>query len=173
MNSFKAFRIHQNGKQIVARFEDLHLEDLSPGEVVIRVRFSGINYKDALAGTGAGVFDGFDIDWEWPGSPDGHPGNHYSAADKANYTALLAEFRSELDAYGAANGGKHMLLTIIGFFAVVIAVNVTRISLMGVSHRHYEVIHSTWGDMITNSIMLALMVGVTVVGARREIFSRV
>ena len=54
MNSFQAFRIHQDGKQIVARFERLRLEDLSPGEVVIRVRFSGINYKDALAGTGAG-----------------------------------------------------------------------------------------------------------------------
>jgi chitinase len=53
------------------------------------------------AGTGAGVFDGFDIDWEWPGSPDGHPGNHYSTADKANFTALLAEFRSELDALGS------------------------------------------------------------------------
>ena len=62
-------------------------------------------------GSAAGIFDGFDIDWEYPGSPGGHVGNHYSAADTANYTALLAEFRSELDAYGAANGGKHMLLT--------------------------------------------------------------
>jgi exosortase/archaeosortase family protein len=56
--------------------------------------------------------------------------------------------------------------------ASVVAVNVTRISLMGVSHRHYELIHSSWGDMITNSIMLVLMVGVTVLGARREIFAR-
>ena len=54
----------------------------------------------------------------------------------------------------------------------VIAVNVTRISLMGLSQRNYELIHSSWGDMITNSIMLALMVGVTVLGARREIFAR-
>jgi exosortase/archaeosortase family protein len=54
----------------------------------------------------------------------------------------------------------------------VIAVNVTRISLMGLNHHYYEAIHSTWGDMITNSIMLALMVAVTVLGARREIFAR-
>ncbi|MFI0939681.1 glycosyl hydrolase family 18 protein [Streptomyces sp. NPDC021020] len=59
------------------------------------------------AGVAAGIFDGFDIDWEWPGSPDGHPGNHYSANDKANLTALLAEFRTELDALG----GNHLLLT--------------------------------------------------------------
>lgn len=56
--------------------------------------------------------------------------------------------------------------------ASVIAVNVTRISLMGFSQRHYELIHSSWGDMITNSIMLAAMVGITVLGARREIFAR-
>ncbi|WP_406349441.1 glycosyl hydrolase family 18 protein [Streptomyces sp. NBC_00144] len=62
-------------------------------------------------GSAAGIFDGFDIDWEYPGSPNGHTGNHYSAADKANYTKLMAEFRTELDAYGAANGGKKMLLT--------------------------------------------------------------
>ena len=55
----------------------------------------------------------------------------------------------------------------------VITVNVTRISLMGLSHRHYEYIHSSWGDLVTGSIMLALMVAVTVLGARREIFSRV
>lgn len=55
----------------------------------------------------------------------------------------------------------------------VITVNVTRISLMGLSHRHYEYIHSTWGDLVTNSIMLALMVAVTVLGVRRDIFSTV
>ncbi|MCO5970842.1 glycosyl hydrolase family 18 protein [Actinoallomurus soli] len=52
-------------------------------------------------GTGAGVFDGIDVDWEWPGSPDGHPGNHYDPSDKANLTALLAEFRSQLNALGS------------------------------------------------------------------------
>jgi hypothetical protein len=51
-------------------------------------------------------------------------------------------------------------------------VNVTRISLMGWSRSNYEAIHSQWGDLVTNSIMLVLMVGVSVLGARREIFSR-
>jgi acrylyl-CoA reductase (NADPH) len=48
--TFRAFRIHESGPRI----EQLSLEDLSPGEVVIRVAYSGINYKDALAATGAG-----------------------------------------------------------------------------------------------------------------------
>jgi NADPH2:quinone reductase len=52
--SFKAFRIHEIDKQILARFEQLTLDDLSPGEVVVRVMYSDINYKDALAATGAG-----------------------------------------------------------------------------------------------------------------------
>ena len=54
MHSFKAYRIYLEDGRIVARFEQLALEDLSPGEVVIRVSHSGINYKDALAATGAG-----------------------------------------------------------------------------------------------------------------------
>jgi len=54
MNRFKTFRIHSEGGKIVARFEELGLDDLAPGEVVIRVTHSGINYKDALAATGAG-----------------------------------------------------------------------------------------------------------------------
>jgi NADPH2:quinone reductase len=40
--------------KISARFEDLTLDALTPGEVVIDVQFSDINYKDALAATGAG-----------------------------------------------------------------------------------------------------------------------
>src|ERR1700745_83235 len=54
MKPFKAFRIHSEGGKIAARFEDLTLDDLAPGEVVIRVACSDINYKDALAATGAG-----------------------------------------------------------------------------------------------------------------------
>ena len=55
MSTFKAYRIHQEDDDIVAKYEDLTLDDLSDGNVVIRASHSGINYKDALAATGAGV----------------------------------------------------------------------------------------------------------------------
>jgi acrylyl-CoA reductase (NADPH) len=54
MNRFRAYRIHSDGGQVSARFEELGIDDLGAGEVVIRVSYSGINYKDALAATGAG-----------------------------------------------------------------------------------------------------------------------
>jgi NADPH2:quinone reductase len=54
MNTFKAFRIHQAGKGVDARLEQVSLDDLGPGEVVIRGHWSSINYKDALAATGKG-----------------------------------------------------------------------------------------------------------------------
>jgi acrylyl-CoA reductase (NADPH) len=54
MSTFKAFRIHETDGKISARFEQLGIDDLSPGEVVIEVQYSDINYKDALAATGAG-----------------------------------------------------------------------------------------------------------------------
>jgi hypothetical protein len=56
--------------------------------------------------------------------------------------------------------------------ASVIAVNVTRISLMGWSRAHYNAIHSEWGDLVTNTAMLILMVTFSVLGARRELFAR-
>lgn len=54
MSNFKAFRVHEVDRKIVSRFDEITLEQLSPGEVVIRVEYSDINYKDALAATGAG-----------------------------------------------------------------------------------------------------------------------
>jgi acrylyl-CoA reductase (NADPH) len=54
MQRFRAFRIHQDGGKIAARMEMIGLDDLAPGEVVIKVSYSTINYKDALAATGAG-----------------------------------------------------------------------------------------------------------------------
>lgn len=51
---FTAYRIHQLDKKIVARFEEVTLDDLSPGDVVVKVQYSSVNYKDALAATGKG-----------------------------------------------------------------------------------------------------------------------
>ena len=54
MEKFKVYRIREVEKKVVARFEELALEDLDKGEVVVRVAYSSVNYKDALAATGAG-----------------------------------------------------------------------------------------------------------------------
>jgi acrylyl-CoA reductase (NADPH) len=54
MKQFKAFRIHEREGRIVAGFEQMTVDALTPGDVVIRVRYSSINFKDALAATGAG-----------------------------------------------------------------------------------------------------------------------
>src|SRR5690606_34925308 len=54
MDSFRAYRIDQQDGRIVAGLTRLSLDDLTPGDVVIRVSHSTINYKDALAATGKG-----------------------------------------------------------------------------------------------------------------------
>jgi NADPH2:quinone reductase len=54
MAQFKAFRVHLENDRIVSRLERIGLDDLAPGEVVIRGAWSSINYKDALAATGKG-----------------------------------------------------------------------------------------------------------------------
>ena len=51
--SFRAFRIHAEGGHR-AGIETLALDDLAPGEVVVKAAYSSVNYKDALAGTGTG-----------------------------------------------------------------------------------------------------------------------
>lgn len=51
--SFRAFRIHGEGGHR-AGLESISLDDLTPGEVVVKAAFSSVNYKDALAGTGTG-----------------------------------------------------------------------------------------------------------------------
>ncbi len=54
MEPFKAFRVHEKEGKVVSRLETITLDDLGPGEVVVRTAYSDINYKDALAATGAG-----------------------------------------------------------------------------------------------------------------------
>ena len=52
--SFNAFRIHNDASGYRSGIESLSLDDLNPGEVVIKTAYSSVNYKDALAGTGEG-----------------------------------------------------------------------------------------------------------------------
>lgn len=52
--SFNAFRIHNDAAGYRSGIESISLDDLNPGEVVIKAAYSSVNYKDALAGTGKG-----------------------------------------------------------------------------------------------------------------------
>lgn len=53
MDSFRAYRIDEREGRIVAGFEELTVDDLSDGNVLVKVSHSTINYKDALAATGS------------------------------------------------------------------------------------------------------------------------
>ncbi|MFV2195794.1 glycosyl hydrolase family 18 protein [Nocardiopsis sp. LOL_012] len=65
---------------------------------------------DGAGGPGAayGVFDGIDLDWEWPGSA-GHEHNTVRPEDKENFTALVQEFRDQLDTLEAETGRAYEL----------------------------------------------------------------
>lgn len=63
-------------------------------DAYIRGNLPAFDYAGG-AGAAAGVFDGFDIDWEYPAACGLTCGG---AEDTANFTALLAEFRRQLDA---------------------------------------------------------------------------
>jgi len=54
MHSFRAFRIGNDDGRIQGTIVDAALNELTPGDVVIRAAYSSVNYKDALAATGKG-----------------------------------------------------------------------------------------------------------------------
>src|SRR5487761_1905782 len=54
MKNFTAYRIFEQVGKSAGCFVELDIEDLDSGEVVIRSHYSSVNYKDALAATGAG-----------------------------------------------------------------------------------------------------------------------
>jgi exosortase/archaeosortase family protein len=55
----------------------------------------------------------------------------------------------------------------------VITINVGRMSLMGISLQFYETIHSPFGDSVVGALILAVTLGWSLLGARRELFPRV
>ncbi|MGC2770350.1 MAG: glycosyl hydrolase family 18 protein, partial [Candidatus Sulfotelmatobacter sp.] len=57
-----------------------------------------INGNIATGITAPGLFDGFNIDWEFP-----------TATDTKNFTALLQEFRNQLNALSKTTGKQYTL----------------------------------------------------------------
>ena len=84
-----------------AYFSDAALTDASRKKLVsscVDLWIKG-NLPGLTAGVAGGIFDGIDLDWEWPGS-DGNVGNVIRPEDKQNFTKLIAEFRTQLDKLG-------------------------------------------------------------------------
>jgi len=54
VQTFKAYRTFQENGVVTSRFVTLGIDDLDPGDVVIRTKYSTINYKDALSYNGTG-----------------------------------------------------------------------------------------------------------------------
>src|SRR5882757_5053107 len=71
-----------------------------PGRAALASSCIDIFVKGNIAAgvTAPGLFDGFNIDWEFP-----------TAADKQNFTALLKEFRTQLDALTKTTGKRYIL----------------------------------------------------------------
>ena len=136
MSSFKALRVHQVEKTFQGRLEQIQLSDLTAGEVVIRVAYSCLNYKDALAVTGKSRImramprvAGIDLSGTVESSSD----PHYKAGDKVLVTGCnigelldggLAEFaRVPAEAVGPLPKGltlrEAMALGTAGFTAAM------------------------------------------------------
>jgi acrylyl-CoA reductase (NADPH) len=84
MDTFQALIARQDGDQVTTAVETLSAADLPPGDVTIRVLYSSVNYKDALALTPGGgvvrdypVVPGIDLTGEVVDSqsPDFEPGD--------------------------------------------------------------------------------------------------
>lgn len=54
MTTLKAYRIFNEDGKVASRYVNMELEELDAGDVVIKVAYSSVNFKDALAATGAG-----------------------------------------------------------------------------------------------------------------------
>ena len=54
MKTLKAYRIFNEDGKVAGRYTNMKLEDLDAGEVLIKVAYSSVNFKDALAATGTG-----------------------------------------------------------------------------------------------------------------------
>ncbi|MBB6170337.1 chitinase [Nocardiopsis mwathae] len=118
---------------------------------------------DGAGGPGAayGVFDGIDLDWEWPGS-EGHEDNIVRPEDKENFTALVREFRTQLDALEQETGRYYELTSFMpadpekveaGFEVEKIMPDFDFVTVQGYDY------HGAWEDYTNHQSNLVLVEG--------------
>ena len=105
MLSFRAFRITNDAGTIGGSIVDATLDELTPGDVVIKAEYSSVNYKDALAATGTGkilkrfpLIGGIDVAGTVVSSADGRfrdgdrvlvTGYEFGVAQDGGYAAFV------------------------------------------------------------------------------------
>ncbi|MGW4893934.1 glycoside hydrolase family 18 protein [Kitasatospora sp. NPDC004240] len=78
-------------------------------DLYIKGNLPTLGGEEGGRGAAAGVFDGIDVDWEYPGG-GGDAGNVVRPEDGRNFTLLMQEFRRQLD-QASGRKGPHLLLT--------------------------------------------------------------
>jgi NADPH2:quinone reductase len=59
LKPFRAFRISNDEGRVAGRVVETTLDELTPGDVVVKAAYSSVNYKDALAATGPRIIRAF------------------------------------------------------------------------------------------------------------------
>lgn len=96
-NFSEASLTEESRERLVDSCLDLYID----GDLPVDGTFGG-------EGVAAGIFDGIDIDWEWPAANGEHPSPNPDV-DKESFLSLLEEFREQLDEREQANGAEYLL----------------------------------------------------------------
>lgn len=88
-------------------------------------------------GAAFGVFDGIDVDWEYPAAPGNT--NNYRPEDATNFPLFLQEFRTQMDALEVETGREYLL-------TVATAAGVDKYSLIDWNQVHP---HLDWINLMT------------------------
>ena len=138
--TFRALRLHKTDGAPEARFEDLTLDDLMAGDVVVRVDYSTINFKDGLALTGTSP-----VVRVWPLIP----GIDFAGVvESSSHTGFNAGDRVVLNGWGAGethHGGYAQMARVKGDWLVKLPDSLTTTHAMAIGTAGYTAMLSVLG----------------------------
>ena len=138
--TFRALRLHKTDGAPEARFEDLTLDDLMAGDVVVRVDYSTINFKDGLALTGTSP-----VVRVWPLIP----GIDFAGVvESSSHTGFNAGDRVVLNGWGVGethHGGYAQMARVKGDWLVKLPDSLTTTHAMAIGTAGYTAMLSVMG----------------------------
>ncbi len=138
--TFRALRLHKTDGAPEARFEDLTLDDLMASDVVVRVDYSTINFKDGLALTGTSP-----VVRVWPLIP----GIDFAGVvESSSHTGFNAGDRVVLNGWGVGethHGGYAQMARVKGDWLVKLPDSLTTTHAMAIGTAGYTAMLSVMG----------------------------